>query len=144
MIVRSLGYPFCIRIKQISAKTICPVLGSLHTLYTVYQHTKTDCFGFFYVMGCRMTFAILRATNLCLRGSRKKWRSGTVMDDGAGFLAYVYYVLSVVYQFVCLSTYYVFCTILMTLMYMYMYGSFAFLQFLLLTTVINLNNTRRC
>ena len=46
-----------------------------------------------------MTFAILRATNLCLRGSRKEWRSGTVMDDGAGFLAYVYYmyVLSVVH-----------------------------------------------
>ena len=32
----------------------------------------------------RMAFAILRATNLCLRGSRKKWRSGTGMNDGAG------------------------------------------------------------
>ena len=29
-----------------------------------------------------MVFAILRATNLC--GSRKKWRSGTGMDGGAG------------------------------------------------------------
>ena len=29
----------------------------------------------------RMVFAILRATNLCLRDSRKKWRSGTGMDD---------------------------------------------------------------
>ena len=26
----------------------------------------------------------LRATNLCLRGSRVKWRSGHGMDDGAG------------------------------------------------------------
>ena len=39
------------------------------------------------VMGwvrARMAFAILRATNLCLRGSRVKWRSGHGMDDGAG------------------------------------------------------------
>ena len=32
----------------------------------------------------RMSFAILRATNLCVRGSRVKWRSGTDMEDGAG------------------------------------------------------------
>ena len=32
----------------------------------------------------RIAFAILRATNLCLRGSRVKWRSGHGMDDGAG------------------------------------------------------------
>ena len=32
----------------------------------------------------RMSFAILRATNLCVRGSRVKWRSGTGMEDGAG------------------------------------------------------------
>ena len=41
------------------------------------------------VMGwvrARMAFAILRATNLCLRGSRVKWRSGHGMDDGAGLL----------------------------------------------------------
>ena len=39
------------------------------------------------VMGwvcARMAFAILRATNLCLRGSRVKWRNGHGMDDGAG------------------------------------------------------------
>ena len=39
------------------------------------------------VMGwvqARMSFAILRATNLCVRGSRTKWRSGIGMDDGAG------------------------------------------------------------
>ena len=39
------------------------------------------------VMGwvhARMAFAILCATNLCLRGSRVKWRSGHGMDDGAG------------------------------------------------------------
>ena len=36
------------------------------------------------VMGwvrARMAFAILRATNTC---RRRKWRSGTGMDDGAG------------------------------------------------------------
>ena len=32
----------------------------------------------------RMVFAILRAINLCIRGSRRKWRSATYMDDGAG------------------------------------------------------------
>ena len=39
------------------------------------------------VMGwvqARMSFAILRATNRCIRGSRVKWRSGLGMDDGAG------------------------------------------------------------
>ena len=35
----------------------------------------------------KLSFAILRATNLCLRGSRTKWRSGVGMDDGAGLPA---------------------------------------------------------
>ena len=32
----------------------------------------------------RLSFAVIRATDLCLRGSRVKWRSGTGIDDGAG------------------------------------------------------------
>ena len=32
----------------------------------------------------QLSFAILRVTNLCLRGSRTKWRSTIRMDDGAG------------------------------------------------------------
>jgi len=32
----------------------------------------------------RLSFAILRAANQCVRGSRVKWRSGVGMDDGAG------------------------------------------------------------
>ena len=38
------------------------------------------------VMGwirARLSFAVLRATNLCLRGSRRRWRSAVGMDDGA-------------------------------------------------------------
>ena len=31
-----------------------------------------------------LTFAIIRATNLCLRGSRVKWRSALDMVDGIG------------------------------------------------------------
>ena len=31
-----------------------------------------------------LSFAIVRATDLCLRGSRVRWRSGTGIDDGAG------------------------------------------------------------
>ena len=29
-------------------------------------------------------FAVIRATNICSRGSRVTWRSGTGIDDGAG------------------------------------------------------------
>ena len=39
------------------------------------------------VLGClkaRLGFAVIRATNICLRGSRAAWRSGTGIDDGAG------------------------------------------------------------
>jgi len=32
----------------------------------------------------RLVFAVIRATNLCLRGSRVRWRSGTSIDDGVG------------------------------------------------------------
>ena len=32
----------------------------------------------------RLSFAILRSTNRCVRGSRVKWRSGVGMEDGAG------------------------------------------------------------
>ena len=35
-------------------------------------------------MRARLSFAILRATNLYLRGSRTKWRSAIGLDDGAG------------------------------------------------------------
>ena len=35
-------------------------------------------------MQSRMSFAVLRATNHCVRGSRIKWRSGFGMEDGAG------------------------------------------------------------
>ena len=31
-----------------------------------------------------LSFAIVRATGLCLRGSRVRWRSGTGINDGAG------------------------------------------------------------
>ena len=35
-------------------------------------------------MRARLSFAILRASNLFLRGSRTKWRSAIGTDDGAG------------------------------------------------------------
>ena len=43
---------------------------------------------YFNVMGkvC-LQFAIIHATNLCLRGSRTKWRSATEIDDGYGLPA---------------------------------------------------------
>ena len=37
------------------------------------------------VLGCaRMLFAVLHATNLCIRGSRVKWRRRMEIEDGAG------------------------------------------------------------
>ena len=42
------------------------------------------------VMGwvrARLSFAILRATNRCVRGSRVMWRRGIGMEDGAGLAA---------------------------------------------------------
>ena len=36
-----------------------------------------------------MSFAILRATNLCLRGSRRKWRRVMDINDGAGLPSYM-------------------------------------------------------
>ena len=35
----------------------------------------------------RLSFAVIRATDLCLTGSRVRWRSGTGIDDGAGLPA---------------------------------------------------------
>ena len=35
----------------------------------------------------RLSFAILRATNRCVRGSRVMWRTGIGMEDGAGLAA---------------------------------------------------------
>ena len=35
----------------------------------------------------RLSFAILRATNRCVRGSRVMWRRGIGMEDGAGLAA---------------------------------------------------------
>ena len=32
----------------------------------------------------RMLFAVIRATNLCIRGSRVKWRRRMEIEDGAG------------------------------------------------------------
>ena len=38
----------------------------------------------------RMSFAILRAMNLCVCGSRVKSRNGTGMEDGAGLALTMY------------------------------------------------------
>ena len=59
---------------------------TFNVLYVVYYFINVSLqrnryFGW---MRARLSFAILRATNLCLRGSRTKWRSAFGMDDGAG------------------------------------------------------------
>ena len=39
-------------------------------------------------VGAKMPFAILRATDLCLHGSRTKWRRVMDINDGAGLPSY--------------------------------------------------------
>ena len=46
-----------------------------------WQRSYSEVMGWLQV---KMSFAILRATNRCIQGSRLKWRSGLGMDDGAG------------------------------------------------------------
>ena len=48
--------------------------------------------------GCVQT--LLRATNLCLRGSRTKWRFGVGIGDGAVFHSFI---VSFIYFFVYVS-----------------------------------------
>ena len=38
----------------------------------------------------RLSFAILRATNRCVRGSTVKWRSRFGMEDGAGLVLMIH------------------------------------------------------
>ena len=45
----------------------------------------------------RQAFAIIRATSLCLRGSRVKWRSGLGMDGGAPLNSILYIAHAYVY-----------------------------------------------
>ena len=46
-----------------------------------WEKSNSEVFGW---MRARLSFAILRATNLCLKGSRTNWRSAFGMDDGTG------------------------------------------------------------
>ena len=64
----------------------------------------------------KLSFAILRATTLCLRGSRTKWRSGTAIDDGAGLPDVEYYV----YYTVIIILYFIFSIHLLVFLCMYL------------------------
>ena len=67
----------------------------------------------------RLSFAILRATNLCLRGSRTKWRSGAAMVDGAGLPERVHKVAQIyallfyfsIHIISCMTLFYVLCVV---------------------------------
>ena len=50
------------------------------------SHSEVHVMGWVRV---KMSFAILRATNLCLRGSRRKWRRVMDINDGAGLPSYM-------------------------------------------------------
>ena len=54
----------------------------------------------------QLFFAVIRATDLCLKGPRVSWRSGTGIDDGAGlpvvkFVIVIYMIFGVCHRGVC-------------------------------------------
>ena len=47
----------------------------------IWQKSNSEVLGY---VRARMHFAVLRATNLCICGSRVKWRRRMEIEDGAG------------------------------------------------------------
>ena len=47
----------------------------------IWHKSRSEVLGY---VCTRMLFAVLRATNLCIRGSRVKWRRRMEIKDGAG------------------------------------------------------------
>ena len=48
----------------------------------IWQKSSSEVLGY---VRARMLFAVLRASNLCIRGNRMKWRRRMEIEDGAGF-----------------------------------------------------------
>ena len=46
--------------------------------------TKRCTIGIVFPTRARLSFLLIYTTGLCLKGSRVKWGSGIVMEDGAG------------------------------------------------------------
>ena len=47
----------------------------------IWHKSNSEVLGYVHA---RMLFAVLRATNLCIRGSRVKWRRRMKIEDGTG------------------------------------------------------------
>ena len=57
-----------------------------HSIADMWKKSLSEVMGW---VRAKMSFAILRATNLCLRGSRRKWRRVMDINDGAGLPGYM-------------------------------------------------------
>ena len=71
--------PFVTSIDGVLAREANSVIKLLATLK--WEKPLSEVTGW---VRATLAFAILRATNLCIRGCRVKWRSAVHMDDGAG------------------------------------------------------------
>ena len=52
-----------------------------HLAEKIWHKSNSEVLGY---VRARMLFAVLRATNLCIHGSRDKWRRRMEIEDGAG------------------------------------------------------------
>ena len=66
----------------------------------------------------RLSFAIVKATDLCLRGSHVCWRSSTGIDDGAGLCCYASITLNFLVDSFCHDYYIYFAGLQMMIMIM--------------------------
>ena len=63
----------------LEAKTLIRHLAD--KIAVIWQKSNSEVLGY---VRARMFFAVLGATNLCIRGSRVKWRRRMEIEDGAG------------------------------------------------------------
>ena len=58
-----------------------------HLAERLSSHWDKSCGEVFGWIKAQLFFAVIRAMDLCLKGSRVSWRSGKEIDDGAGLPA---------------------------------------------------------
>ena len=71
--------PFVVTALGVEGKTFMRLLSE--KIAATWHKSNSEVMGY---VRARLMFAILRATNLCIRGSRVKWRRRMELEDGAG------------------------------------------------------------
>ena len=81
--------PFVVSVDGILGRTARMFVNHLgDSIADMWNKSHSEVMGW---VRAKMPFAILRATNLCLCGSRRKWRSVMDINDGAGLPSYSMY-----------------------------------------------------